>query len=172
MIVKPFVILALPRTGTKMLVSALGSHPDMPKIIHEFRGDYHDYLKHPYVLSNTIESWMKPPIKIMHVGRESAIAGALSMIKMAYRFPDGSFDIPVEEVRKVAEFRREAESRMRKIAQWSITYESMTLGKDVREIYNSVEICEFFGVKPRALMPTTETVREMRASNEDELWAA
>ena len=171
MAVKPFVILALPRTGTKMLITALESHPDVPKIIHEFRGSFWDYLKHPYVLSNEVKWWMRWPIKVLHVGREDAVAGALSMIKMAYKFPDNSFDIPPDEVKKVADFRRQEEQKMEKRAQWSTTYETLTGGRNIRELILSVDICKFFKLRPRALMPTTEQVRETPASNESELWA-
>jgi len=168
---RPFIILALPRTGTKMLVSAMDSHPDMPKSVHEFRGSFWRFLKHPYVLSNKIQWWMRWPIKIMHVGREDSKAGALSLLKMSYKFPAGSYEIPKEEVDKLEKFRREAEGKMRQRAHWSITYEKLTGGQDVRELALSVEICNFFNIRPRALMPTTEKIKEMPASNEAELWA-
>lgn len=163
---KPFVILALPRTGTKMLITALESHPDMPKIIHEFRGDYDKFLAHPYVLSNKIQPWMKPPIKIMHVGREDAEAGALSLIKMGYPF--STYDIPEDEIQKLAAFRRETEAEMKAVAQWSTTYEALTNNEEATQLNNSDAICKFFGVTPEQLIADTKKTtkpKERRTEN-------
>lgn len=167
---KPFVILALPRSGTKMLVSALASHPDMPAVTHEFRGGLRDFLKHPYVLSNEIKWWMRWPIKVMHLGRVDSVAGALSLIKMSYNFPDMSFDIPPDEVAKLATYRRDTERQMRRRSQWWIAYEDLTSNQDVRAIMSD-ELCDFFGVERRPLTVMTDKRAPMRARNEAEICA-
>lgn len=169
---RPFVILALPRTGTKMLVSALQSHPDMPDIIHEFKGSYHEFIDKKYVLSNTVESWMKPPIKIMHLGRTDTVDHALSLLKMSYTFPDGEFELPMGEVAKLAKDSFHMQMEMEKIARFSITYEELTAKVGVNELARSEDLCEFFEIKPRKLITVTQKRPLMRASNEVEICAA
>lgn len=132
---KPFVILALPRTGTKMLVNGLNKHPDIPDIIHEFKGTEEKFWESPAVLSNTLEDWMLDDrIKRIHVGRQDAVMGALSLMLMSYRFPDGQFTVPPEEVKKVAQFRREKEEEMRRVSHYSLTYEDITGGESIDEL--------------------------------------
>lgn len=163
------MILALPRTGTKMLVSALHSHPDMPPVIHEFRGGLWKFLKKRYVLSNEMKWWMRWPIKVMHVGREDSKAGARSLIMMSYRFPPKSFNIPKHEIDKLAKFREATEAKMRKRAQWSTTYEALSGGRDARKLDMSLSICKFLGVSPRPLFPSTKKTPQIPSRNEAEL---
>ncbi len=78
---RPFIILALPRSGTKMVCSALYNHPGIPdaptitvtirgrkvrhkipQIRHEFRGTQAQFWQHPYVLSNFLKPWMTWPL--------------------------------------------------------------------------------------------------------------
>jgi len=120
---KPFVILALPRTGTHMLCNALKSHPDIDDVVHEFNGSESEFLEHPQILSNYVKPWMTSPI--VHMYRENACAGARSMMMMHYMFPDGVVDLPESEVIALAKKRKEWDEEMRQAADYSFSYESL-----------------------------------------------
>ena len=168
------MILALPRTGTKMLCSALLSHPEIPQVTHEFTGGLWSFLKHPYVLSNHVKWWMRWPVKIIHLERESHVAGALSMIKMHYKFPDRSFDIPVSEVRSLVDFRARAQKKMKNRANQTISYEEITGGTNITEFSLEIShrLCDFLGVTRLRLRPSTIKEQKMRARNEGDIWQA
>ena len=155
---RPFVILALRRTGTKMLVSALGSHPDIPPVTHEFDGGLWRFLKHPYVLSNHRKWWMRWPIKVVHVYREDVVAGSLSMLLMSYSFTPGQFDVPVNEVQAVADMRNQMDMKFAKRAAWSVSYEQLCGGRDaVWLCWDFAErFCRFVGVPVRGLKTKAE----------------
>lgn len=167
---RPFVILALPRTGTKMLVSALNSHPELD-VVHEFKGGLWSFLKHPYVLSNHRRWWMRWPIKVMHVYREDSVAGAISLLKMSYTFPDLSFDLPVDEVSRLVAFRREEEKEMSKASYYRVSYEDLTNGEEITELprWFVDEFCEFVGIESAEMKTAEKKRKPMRARNEGEL---
>lgn len=169
---QPFVILALPRTGTKMLVSGLSAHPDISDVIHEFKGSEEDFWRHPYVLSNTLEDWMLDDrIKRIHIGRHDCIEGAISLILMGYRFPDRSYDIPEQEVLGTARYRKAKEEEMRKVSHYSLTYEDITGGESIDALpeWFVHRLCELIGVAPLHIPVQTSKKSKGLPRNYEEL---
>jgi len=125
--VKPFIILALPRTGTKAICDSIASHPDIPFVYHEFNKETEDQFdKTPCVLSNYVKPWMaRKDIVKVHIYREDSIAGAVSMLTLHYNFPDQSYDIPENEIIETAQYRQRLDQEMREVADWSVSYESL-----------------------------------------------
>lgn len=127
--VRPFIILALPRSGTKMVARALSHHPEIPEVTHEFRGTEDEYRSHPYVLSNFLHDWMlADDIARIHIAREDAVAGAISILTMGYNFPDDACYLPIDEVRRQAKERERREAQMAKAAHYVTSYERLTDG--------------------------------------------
>ena len=132
---RPFVILALPRTGTKMFCSAVHQHRGIPSITHEFKGTEQEFRAHPAVLSNYLKPWMlHQDIVKIHLHREDAVAGGLSMLLLQYTMPDGLFDVPVDEVEAAAKYRRKLDAEFAAVADISISYEEITGGESVSEL--------------------------------------
>lgn len=167
---RPFIILAQRRTGTKMLVSALGSHPDLPPVIHEFGGGLWQFLKHPYVLANRPKWWMRF-FRVVHVYREDAIAGARSLMLMPYAFPDHVVTLPVQEVLDLANRRQEWDASMARIADYSISYEIICAGGRVTVLPDEVsrDLCQWLRVAYHPLCATTALERKLLLKNEDEV---
>ena len=170
---RKFIIFSLPRTGTKMLVSGLNAHPEIPYVVHEFVGDKRKFLENPYILTNHLYDWAQRTDAVrICLYREDSIAGALSLLKMAYGFPDLSFDIPVDEVSKLAKFRREAERRMREASQYEISYEQLTNGEQIERLpfWFVDEFCSWVGIESHPMPVHTKKREKMRARNEAEIW--
>ena len=169
---RPFVILALPRTGTTLLVEALSAHPEIPNVIHEFRGGLWRFIKHPYVLSNYRKWWMRLPfITKIHYYREDAIAGAKSMLLMHYQFPPGAATLPIDEVLKLAKKRKQWDERFRKIADYTITYEGLTNGKEIDLFPEKLSrwLCDILKVGQWAFCTTHVKSRKGALKNESEV---
>jgi len=164
---KPFVILALPRTGTAMLCNALKSHPDIDEVVHEFKGSESEFLEHPQILSNYVKDWMTGPI--VHMYREDACAGARSMMMMAYHFPDGVVDLPEHEVITLAKKRQKWDEEMRQAADYSFSYESL-LTDGVAEILPvefSGKFLDHVGLNWHPLTTTVRPVTKILLRNEE-----
>jgi len=167
---RPFVILALPRTGTKMLVDAISSHPDIPDITHEFRGTEEEFRQHPYILSNWLEDWMEDVTKI-HVYREDAIAGAKSLMMMSYQFPDGVCELPASEVLAVAERRREFDREFSESTQNIFSYEGICGGREISKLpdWFTATFCKIVGVPDGPMTTGSKKPKKFILKNEDEI---
>lgn len=167
---KPFIILALPRTGTKMLADALCSHPDIPMVRHEFRGTEAEYWEHPYVLANEVSDWMLDDrITRIHVYRENAVAGARSMLLMSNRFPDGVVTLPVEELEAMARKRNEWDEVLYAASHFKISYEQLCRGKEVTILHESELLCEWLGLEYHPLTTNNKKSHSPILKNEDEV---
>lgn len=170
---KPFVILALPRTGTKMLVSALESHPQIDKVTHEFNGTEEEFRAHPYVLSNRYHDWMD--CTKIALTRENSVAGAKSLLLMTYNnfklLPPGTVEIPIDEVVKSARFRREQEAEFSRLADYTVSYEDLTEGEDTEELpeWFSRDFCRLVGITPYPLVSSIRQSQRIILKNESEL---
>ncbi len=166
---KCLIVLALPRTGTNMLCSALRSHPDIDNVTHEFRGGFWKFIQHPRVLSNYVRWWMRLPfIRVIHMYREDDCAGARSMLMMHYLFPDGVVDLPENEVLALAKQRKEWDEKMREVADYSFSYESL-LNNGIAETFPksfSDKFCDHIGLERHALTTTTLKARKIQLRNE------
>lgn len=164
---RPFIILALPRTGTSMLVHALRTHPDIGALRHEFIGDELDFLKDPQVLSNYYQPWMRKYPRI-HVYRENSKAGALSMLMMHYIFPDGVQELPIDELLSLAKQREDWDAELRKEADWSVSYEDICGDAEITELpaWFSDKFCGHVGLAPAIL--TTDTQKSVRSKLKNE----
>ena len=150
---RPFVILALPRTGTKMLASALARHPEISHVTHEFRGGLWQFLKRRAVLSNYRKWWMRWPIRVIHVYREDVVAGACSMLLLPYVMPDGMFELPEDEVARVIKYRNELDADLGKYAEYSVSYEQICGGREATRLDTefSYRVCDLLGIERRRL---------------------
>ena len=163
----PFIILALPRSGTHMLLSGLLSHPDIENIIHEFREGEDEFLRHPQILSNYVKPWMKSPI--IHMYREDACAGARSMLLMHYVFPAGVVTLPESEVIALAKDRKEWDEEMRQAADYSFSYESL-LKNGMASAFPasfSDKFCDHVGLERHTLTTTTGKNLKLQLRNEE-----
>lgn len=163
---KPFIILGISRTGTTMFTNAISSHPDIPRVVHEFRGDEVQFWAHPFVLSNYLKDWMKPAplwcrvlrnpfwpmrwrrIRVIHLYREDAVAGARSLLLMSYKFPDGVVTLPPDEVNDLAKWRQKQDKEFREAADYSVSYESLCNGKETTKLpeWFSDRFCNHIGL--------------------------
>jgi hypothetical protein len=155
-----------------MLVNALSKHPDIPAIRHEFKGTEEEFWESPAVLSNTLEPWMLDDrIKRIHVGRNDYIEGAISLILMAYIFPNRSYVIPEHEVLNTARFRKEKEEEMRRVSHYSLAYEDLTGGESITELpeWFVYWFCKLIEVVPMPLPVETKKRKKGLPSNYEEL---
>ncbi len=167
---KPFIILALPRTGTKMFCDAIRSHPDIPSVHHEFRGTEEEFWESPYVLSNYWHDWMDDErITKIHLYRENAIAGAQSMLMMHYNFPDNVVTLPVHEVQELANKRKAWDAELAKHADHTLSYEQACGGKEATELPVSELLCEWLSLSPQPLITTHRKNRKIRLRNNREI---
>ena len=169
---KPFIILALPRTGTKMLVDALNSHPDISSVTHEFRGTEDKYWEHPYVLSNVFEDWMfDEHITRIHLYREDAIAGAKSLLLMSYQFPDKQFVIPPNEVVKIARFRKARDKEFSEVCSVSVSYEALCNNQHITQLPAAFtsRFCKAVGVVYHPLTTDMVMSNKQTPKNQEEL---
>lgn len=165
---KPFVILALPRSGTKMFCSAVSSHPDIPTVTHEFRGTEDKFWESPYVLSNFYRDWMHK-LPIIHLTRDNYIQGARSILLMGYNFPDGVVDLPTNEVVDMARWREGWDKEHSDLAGLSVSYESLCRDRDVKTLPQdfSKRFCEFVGVPHAPLVTEVSKTSKLKLRNED-----
>lgn len=161
-----FIILALPRTGTKMLCSALATHPDVDYVRHEFRGTEVEFLEHPMILSNYVNPWMaKYPT--VHMYRENACAGAVSMLLMPYIFPPNAVDMPESEVIALANQRKAWDAEMASKADYSFSYESLLTDGFCGSIPADHPMFGYLGLSPHELRPSTEKVAKIPLRNQE-----
>ena len=165
---KPFVILALPRTGTHMLCNALKSHPDIDNVTHEFKGSESEFMEHPQILSNYVKDWMSK-YPTVHMYREDACAGARSMLMMGYLFPDGVADLPENELLTLANQRKQWDEEMRQVADYSFSYESLLEGgiATILPAAFSDRFCDHVGIERHTLTTTITKAFKIQLRNED-----
>ncbi len=172
-ILKPFIILALPRSGTKMVARSLSTHPDIPDIVHEFRGTPQEYWRHPYALSNFLKPWMLDErILKVHLFREDVVAGARSILTMGYHFPDGVQELELWRVERAAKERKEIIQRMESACDWSVSYEELTNnGEEIKLLpqWFVDKFCKSIGVKPRHIHVPFGKNPTVTLKNEDEI---
>lgn len=167
---RPFIIFALPRSGTTMLCNALESHPEIKQVIHEFRGDEAWYWKYPAILSNYVKDWMlSDDITRIHVYREDAIAGARSMLLMNYIFLDGVVTLPANEVEKLAEQRKAWDAEFAEQADYSISYEELCGGKEATTLHGSRRLCDWIDIPYRPLVTDRRKGKRLVLKNEEEI---
>lgn len=142
---KPFIMLALHRTGTRMLCDALCSHPDIPNMVHEFNGTEEEFLELPYVLSNRYQDWMEK-YRTIHIYRDSE-AGARSMLLMSAEFPGKrSFDLPRDEIQNLVDKRELWDKEFK--SDYSISYEEITGDEEVESFSTAVseKLCKWLNI--------------------------
>ncbi len=155
-----------------MFVDALRSHPAISHVVHEFKGSEDEYWEHPYVLSNTLEDWMLDDrITLVHLYREDAIAGAMSLLLMCYRFPQRAFNLPANEVLELARWRKDADKRLAKPAAVSVSYESLCRGKQIDRLPQNFAdtFCDLIEIDRRQLATSVQKTEKLIPKNENEL---
>lgn len=168
---KPFVILALNRCGTRMLVKALNEHPDINEIEHEFRGTEDEFWEYPHIHSNWLRPWMlNPEIVKVHVYRDP-IAGARSWLLKGYVFPPGAQYMPPHEVENLAKERQGMDEEMRAVSEFSASYDEMTHGEEIVELPASftTAFCHAVGIHPVTLPVHQVKDLPVILKNEDEI---
>ncbi len=174
---KPFIIFAHPRTGTKMLCSGLMDHPQIPRVIHEFKDKGESVFRETgaaLINPHWLDDWMlAEDIVRFHMYREDQIAGAISLAFLQYSFPDNTVDIPKWWVDEKAAERQEWDDKVAALVDWSFSYESMTRGAMIDTLPTDFtdRIFDMIGLPPHtcqiAMKPRT---RPMRPKNLDELY--
>ena len=167
---KPFIVLALSKTGTTMLVNALNSHPQIEDVVHEFRGDEEKFIEHPQVLSNYFHDWMKG-VPLIHIYREDAIAGARSMLLMSYTFPDGVVTLPKKEVLILARQRQGWDSEFEAVADFSVSYEMLCNGGEIKQLptWFVEDFCRLVGLKKHPMTTEIRKSRHLLLRNQEEI---
>jgi hypothetical protein len=172
---KPFLLMSLPRSGSKMLCSMLGSHPQIacphePFFNQERRDNYRAYLEslqgevvighvHFHHLSPAMFADAMPKILL----ERDYADGAISQILNGSRRPDRQFEIKREYVQIAAEERQRRTEIMRPHADLVLTYEQLTT-TDASKL-----ICEFLGVDVMPLLPRTRKTPPSRPANYEAL---
>jgi len=158
--IEPFILLANPRTGTRMVCDALQSHKDVPYVIHEFNGSEEEFLETPYILTNHYKPWMGK-YRTVHIFREDVRAGAKSMLNMSVRYPNqGAEELPELELQEVSAIRAINDANMAAVADYSISYEELTGGRQIVCIPTAAaaKLCNWLGLGYQVL-----TVRTLKA---------
>lgn len=171
---KPFVILALPRSGTTLLCTSLATHPDVDHVRHEFRGDEAGFWDHPHVLSNYYKDWMASQnIVKIHFYRENLYKAALSQLtNTGPILPDDVCELPESEVRRLIDKRRQWHAEFDAVCDHRLSYEQLTGGKELTGEFPeaaSAKLCQWLDLAPFSFAVTQPISRRVRLLNQEQL---
>lgn len=171
-----FLLLSLPRSGSRMLCDLLNSHPDIA-CEHELYGDPDKRSDYRGALDNLSDKYGKPvavghaqygqlhssmlidKIKRLLLVREDKLRGAISAMLMGVPRANGLFRLESWQVRQLQDERALHTAIMRPHADEVVTYEELTGGEAIVELAETQarRLCAFFGV---TYHPLTTTVRK------------
>lgn len=176
-----FLLIAIPRTGSRMLGDILNSHPGLisrhnylERPGHDWRADLDKLAQesgkvavgHCQAKRVTLDMLEAGDAKRLLLVRENYALSALSQLRIEYQPAEGEWFIPLSVFRAEVEFRKEESYRLGREADFLVTYEGLT-GPDARNITDS--LCDFLGVDRRPLVSRIQKNKPSFPVNWEEL---
>lgn len=188
-----FLLISLPRSGTKLLASALGSHADIacehagkyqlsdsnveayrlrakynkPKVVLHAQA-YH-LISHPFLLDL--------PVPKLMIARDDEVRGAISECTQSFGRREGGkdnkFTLRPEMVERVYQERMRFKAILTDAADLIVSYEDIVRDMNQQQLgdHHSELLCNFMEVEKQALFVSTEADPPCRPTNMEDIYA-